>query len=163
MKGLTVVHAITAVAVAIISVVIFASAHKMVDNMTKDKEYFEAKLTLLGIRDNMILASTLDSGEIKSKSFGTKGTYRITIDNEFISLAKFDDEGNAVDMPPVAPLPHYTPEAILKARNPPYVINVVASKDICILKQQEEPACGPAVEVYEAGDAGCQNAPRLCK
>lgn len=164
MKALVNVYIIGAIAVVLISAVVFTSGRSIVDNMVEDKEYFEAKLTLLRIRDNMVLASTLDSGQIKFTSFGSKGTYRITIDEEFISLAKFDEEGNAINMPPVAPYPHYTPEAIRSAAAPPYIIEVPAASDICIIKRQNVPACGPEVEVCEYAANGCSCPPHsLCK
>lgn len=116
--------------------------------------YFETRLTLSGIRNNIILASALDSGRIIFTSVG-ENEYKITIYDTYITA----EPTYTTLETPVPPLPHYTPEIVRSDSPPPYAIT--ATK-FCILKQQDA-SCNPVVEVCADGDPCCTTEPYLCK
>lgn len=149
MKAVVSTKSIYIVGAIIIGLMILIASQNIIQKLVESDLYYKAKLNLLGIRNNILLASTLESGAITYTPVAWTSIgwdkYRVSTDSQFVSLVILNDDGTPrTDVSPL-PLPHYTPNIVQKD---------ITAREFCIVKKYDAD-CNLIVELCEKGTACC--------
>lgn len=147
------IHAVIAL---LLGALVFASMLHVVRGVFEQKTYFETKLALLGIRNNIISVSALEAGQVVFETPGTY-SYKVTIDGTYISAMPVDSNRDPVTLASIVrPIPHYTPEVVQSG-------GIIAKKFCIARKQKSAIDCSRVVEVCGADNGVCACAGTICK